>query len=272
MVVKRNDSLSVIAKQHRVTVEQLRKWNRIKGDLIFPGQRLWLDAPKPVRSFSVKLSTKPVLEVPLAAVHVNLAHPRVSLELILPRRGIGRGGEALLQLAGRGDPVAVINGGYFHPQTYWPAGDLVVDGKQVANGRIRSAIAITPNKEASILTRSRIRPVVWKGYDTVIASGPHIVQKGQVVVEPRAEGYRDASIWQRAKRSAVGLVDDQYLILVSTSKAITLSELGKIMVRLGAREAIALDGGSSAGLVWRDRVLVRPGRAISYGVGIFVKN
>jgi exopolysaccharide biosynthesis protein len=176
----------------------------------------------------------------------------------------------LLQLAGRGDPVAVINGGYFHPQTYWPAGDLVVDGKQIAKGRIRTAIAITSDKEVRILTRSKIRPVVWKGYDTLIASGPHIVQKGQVVIEPRAEGYRDASIWQRARRSAVGLVDHQYLILVSTSRELTLNELGKIMVRLGAKEAIALDGGSSAGLVWQDRVLVRPARAISYGIGVFI--
>lgn len=271
VVVKYGDSLSVIAARHKVTVEQLRRWNRIKGDLIYPGQKLALNEPRRIRPFSVKLSTKPVLEVPVAVIHVNLGHPGVSLEALLPKRGVGRGGEVLVQLASRGDPIAAINGGYFHPKTYWPAGDLVVDGKQIAKGRIRTAMAITPSKEAVILTRPTIRPAVWKGYDTVIASGPHIVQKGQVVIEPRAEGYRDASIWRRAKRSAVGLIDDQYLILVSTSRELTLSELGKIMVRLGAREAIVLDGGSSAGLVWRDKVLVRPGRAVSYGIGVFVE-
>lgn len=272
VVVKWGDSLSVIAKRHSVTVDQLRKWNRIKGDLIYPGQRLLLGEPKPIRSFSLMLSTKPVLDVSVAVVHVNLAHPKVSLEPLLPRSGIGHGGAALTQLAKHQNLIAVINGGYFHPQTYWPAGDLVVNGKLLAGGRILSAIAITPDKEASILTQSRVRPVAWKGYETVIASGPHIVQKGRVVVEPRAEGYRDPSIWRRAKRSAVGLIDDQYLILLSTSRELTLNELGKIMVRLGVQEAIALDGGSSAGLVWRDRVLVRPARSISYGIGVFIED
>lgn len=272
VVVKSGDALSLIAVRHKVSVAQLKKWNRLKGDIIYVGQKLVLNEPRRVRPFSVKLSTKPVLDIPVAVIHVNLGHPAVSLEPLLPKRGIGRGGEALVRLAQRGDPIAVINGGYFHPRTYWPAGDLVVDGKQLAKGRIRTAMAITPGKEVTILTRRSIRPAVWKGYDTVIASGPHIVQKGQVVVEPRAEGYRDPSIWQRARRSAVGLVDNQYLILVSTSTELTLNELGKIMVRLGAQEAIALDGGSSAGLVWQDRVLVRSARSISYGIGVFVKN
>ena len=45
--VVRGDTLFVIAKQHGVTVDQLRSWNGIQGDLIEVGDQLtiYVDAP-----------------------------------------------------------------------------------------------------------------------------------------------------------------------------------------------------------------------------------
>ena len=42
--VQGGDSLSKLAKRHKVTVEQLRNWNELKGDLIKVGQVLQIDA------------------------------------------------------------------------------------------------------------------------------------------------------------------------------------------------------------------------------------
>jgi len=44
-VVQRGDTLFVIARAHGVTVDELRAWNRIEGDLIEVGQVLWTWGP-----------------------------------------------------------------------------------------------------------------------------------------------------------------------------------------------------------------------------------
>jgi len=41
-VVRRGDTLSEIALHYRVSVEQLHRWNRLRGDKIFQGQHLEL--------------------------------------------------------------------------------------------------------------------------------------------------------------------------------------------------------------------------------------
>ncbi|MER3555294.1 MAG: peptidoglycan-binding protein [Meiothermus sp.] len=261
--VQRGDSLTLIGKSYRVSVSQLVRWNKLKTTVLQPGQ--WLQVVAPL-NFAVKLSVKQVLGVKVMAVHVNLAHPEVSVWPLLPA-GLGKG-EVLERLSWRSKLVAAINGGYFHPRTFWPAGDLVVDGEQLTQGHIRTALAITPDKRAKVL--SGRGPLPWQGYQTVIANGPYILRGGRLVVVPRAEGYSDPAIWGRARRSAVGIVNQRYLIFVSTPESITLFELGKIMTKLGAREVLVLDGGSSTGMIWRNKTLVRPARHLAYGIGIFL--
>lgn len=43
--VKRGDTLSKIARKHRVTIQQIKRWNRLKGDFIREGDRLRLAPP-----------------------------------------------------------------------------------------------------------------------------------------------------------------------------------------------------------------------------------
>jgi membrane-bound lytic murein transglycosylase D len=40
--VKSGDNLSIIAAKHHVTVAQLRKWNKLSGTVIRPGQKLYI--------------------------------------------------------------------------------------------------------------------------------------------------------------------------------------------------------------------------------------
>ena len=44
-VVKRGDTLSGIALRYKISVKQLRRWNRLRGDKVFEGQRLKLWPP-----------------------------------------------------------------------------------------------------------------------------------------------------------------------------------------------------------------------------------
>jgi LysM repeat protein len=261
--VERGDSLGRIGGRYGVSVAQLVRWNKLKTTVLQPGQRLRVVAPL---DFAVKLSKKPVLGVPVMAIHVNLGDPQVSIRPLMPA-GLGQGAP-LEHLSWRTKLVGAINGGYFHPRTFWPAGDLVVDGEQLVQGSIRTALAITSDKRARVIATPG--PVSWEGYQTVIANGPYILRRGRLVVAPKAEGYHDPAIWSRARRSAVGIVNERYLIFASTPMPLTLSELGKVMTRLGAKEVLVLDGGSSTGMIWRSQTLVRPERQLAYGIGIFL--
>uniref|UniRef100_UPI002869AD11 phosphodiester glycosidase family protein n=1 Tax=Deinococcus sp. TaxID=47478 RepID=UPI002869AD11 len=73
----------------------------------------------------------------------------------------------------------------------------------------------------------------------------------------------------RAARSAVGLVSNRDLVLVSTHTRLTTTEMGKVMARLGIRDALLLDGGSSAGIAWNGSPVLESVRKVSYGIGVF---
>jgi len=45
--------------------------------------------------------------------------------------------------------------------------------------------------------------------------------------------------------------------------------MGKVMARLGVRDALLLDGGSSAGLAWNGRAVLDSVRSVAYGIGVF---
>ena len=40
--VKQGDNLGLIAKKYSVTVAKLKQWNRLKSDLIRPGQKIYI--------------------------------------------------------------------------------------------------------------------------------------------------------------------------------------------------------------------------------------
>ncbi|WP_394649991.1 phosphodiester glycosidase family protein, partial [uncultured Deinococcus sp.] len=50
---------------------------------------------------------------------------------------------------------------------------------------------------------------------------------------------------------------------------LTTVEMGKVMAKLGARDALLLDGGSSAGLAWNGAAVLDSVRKVSYGIGVF---
>jgi uncharacterized protein YigE (DUF2233 family) len=219
---------------------------------------------------SVMLEAKTVLGFHVKIVRVNLENPSIRIKAILPKHNKGANFDAMV--AGS-KAVAMINGGYFNTATFAPAGDLVVNGRYVARGRLRTALGITPDNRAYLWVKpeslSRASRLDWSGFETLISSGPYILRRGLVQVTPKIEGYKDPAVWGRAARSAVGISSERKLFFVSTREKLNLWQLSKIMRALNAKEAIALDGGSSVGMAWKGKVLIHPKRRIAFSIAVY---
>jgi len=111
----------------------------------------------------------------------------------------------------------------------------------------------------------------WLTAQEALGCGPLLVRNGQASVDPRAERFKDPKVLTNAgNRSAVGLTADGHLLLV-TSSAITVAQLGRLMKTLGCQDAMNLDGGASSGLFFRDAYLTRPGRDVANALVVLAR-
>jgi len=103
----------------------------------------------------------------------------------------------------------------------------------------------------------------WQAARHVVCGGPRLVLGG--VARPAHEGFPDGFRNRRHPRTAVGIGQDGSLLLVVVDGrwpehglGMTLEELARELVALGAREAVNLDGGGSTTLVVGGTVANRP--------------
>jgi hypothetical protein len=94
---------------------------------------------------------------------------------------------------------------------------------------------------------------------TGIGGGPALVVDGRPVVA--REGFTEAQVSGRTARSAVGQTANGTLLMVSVedarsgpSRGVTTAGLARLMANLGARTAMGLDSGGSAGISLRGAV------------------
>jgi uncharacterized protein YigE (DUF2233 family) len=238
-----------------------------KNDAIVSNPARKVQIPTPSAN-SVRLESKVVLGVSVKVVHVNLENPKVRVLPVLPQNAFKKGAQFDAMVSGS-SAVAVLNAGHFHPKTFSPVGDLIYHGRYLAQGRLRTGLAIT-NANTVQLWLKPYAPNA-KGLETLIGTGPLLVHNRRINPVPKAEGYTDPAIWSSAARTAVGIVSAKKLVFVSTRERLSLRELAKVMRALGARDAIALDGGSSVGFAWRGKVLIHPKRKIAFGVGVYIR-
>ncbi len=103
-----------------------------------------------------------------------------------------------------------------------------------------------------------------------IGCGPRLVTDGEITVDPAAEGFRDPKIlYASAARSAVGLTRDGWMILATSGG--TIRQMADVMRGLGASQAMAFDGGASAGLWYRGSYVTVPGRLLNNALLIVPK-
>ncbi|MDO4244745.1 MAG: LysM peptidoglycan-binding domain-containing protein [Deinococcus sp.] len=275
------DTAASLAQTYRITPEQLRQLNGL-GSVrhVVPGMRVLVPqrvaVPVPPRPVAAPVTLREVtpLGIPVQVVRVDLRWRNVLVTPVLPRAGQSFGsGATVSTLAARSGARAVVNGSYFHPGTYAPAGDIVMQGRLLTWGRIPSALAITPDNRATIRqggtgVLGRVLDSSWAGMETVIATGPQIL-RGGVVQSRYSSVFRDPAVFGQAARSAIGLSGPRDLLLVTTHAKLSAGQMGQVMRALGARDALLLDGGSSAGLAWNGTAVLNSVRRVSYGIGVF---
>ncbi len=164
----------------------------------------------------------------------------------LPERGIARGEDVLVA-----DGAAAV-----WAREHLSAGtsirfrfDLI--SNPLPPGPLRSDL---PSRSGSL--RGRNMKSVWTDVAQAVGGGPWLVRDGKIAVDGEQEGFSATSfVNQRHPRTAAGVSADNTLILATVdgrqafSRGATLSEMAALMLRLGAIQAINLDGGGSTTMV-----------------------
>jgi hypothetical protein len=201
-----------------------------------------------------------VAAFPLAAVAVRVA----ALD----------GSESLVRWCRRTGIAHAIVGGFFMRPVNTPLGELRIDGARVATvpfdapwDERRACVHVAPAGPA-IARRPELPP---EPAGDLLQAGPLLVSDGASVVDgDDAEGFTagahqfDSDISDgRHPRCALALTADSVLAVACDGRhgddaGLTLGELATALVGLGAHSALNLDGGGSASLVCRGRLVNRP--------------
>jgi len=109
---------------------------------------------------------------------------------------------------------------------------------------------------AGFLRGGRAYKPCWMDVEQAVGGGPWLVHDGQISVDYVAQNFpKDDFVERRHPRTAAGVTADGNLLLVtvdgrqSWSRGVSLFELASLMQRLGAINAINLDGGGSSTMV-----------------------
>jgi hypothetical protein len=145
-----------------------------------------------------------------------------------------------------------------------------------------ASIAV-PNAQDKPLALTLNTSPDWSGIAHAISGGPYLVKDGQVYVDTVAQRIRMNPAEVSAPRTAVGITASGQLLLVTVdgrqqkvSQGLTLVQMGQLMRRLGAVQAMNLDGGGSTQMVVAGRLVNSPsiphGAAVSTALGIFKRD
>ncbi|MCX7709807.1 MAG: stalk domain-containing protein [Clostridia bacterium] len=102
----------------------------------------------------------------------------------------------------------------------------------------------------------------WNNLTCAITGGPDLVLNGQKCPPSTHPAFADSRFTTAASpRTALAVTSNGNMLLVSTSN-VTIAELKEIMVKLGAKDAINLDGGASTAMYYDGKVVSKPGRKL----------
>ncbi len=139
---------------------------------------------------------------------------------------------------------------------------------------------------AQLSVTSTIAPLegdgsLWGGLTHALAGGPHLIQNGSArsLTAWRQEGFSDTHLTGRSPRTAIAHTADGTVLLVTIdgrqpgwSPGMTLRELTDMLLQLGARDAVNLDGGGSTVMTKNAAVVNRPSetrRSVANGLFVF---
>jgi len=181
---------------------------------------------------------------------------------VVPVRANCPGGESVESLIARTNPVAAVAGTYFDDD-FKPLGDLVCDGKVISRGRQRPAMGFKEDGSIVFLQKVNGRKLRWNGIESGVACGPRLLKDGDIDLDCKRDGFSEAANRLLATRCAIGRDGKGRLIMCAVPSRIKLKTLAEIMLRLGAEDAINLDGGRSCFLYADSKIQQQTGCTMS---------
>ena len=162
----------------------------------------------------------------------------------------------------QGESISIPPNGYL----------LAIRGNPELKSRLREG--------SSLQLENQTIPPAFSDYPYILAAGPLLIKNQQVVLDAEEENFSDAFIQQKAHRSAIALREDGKLLLVAMGERIggngpSLKESVSILQRLGAIDALNLDGGSSTSLYLGGELINRPAAAaarIHSAIGLYLQD
>lgn len=157
--------------------------------------------------------------------------------------------------------------GYFSGRILIPPGGYVLTVNQADELTLTNNLK--PGQRADVVLN--IDPAMR--LISALGGGPRLVKEGKAFVPFVWEWFTSALFATREPRTAVGIMPNGKLIFVTVdgrskqNTGMTLSELARLMVNLGAVEAMNLDGGSSATMVVGGRTVNDPSAGEERPVG-----
>ena len=156
-----------------------------------------------------------------------------------------------------------------------PRDGLLLTGTGDAAGFLRDAALPRSHIDIDLELTAARKPLDLESTTVILGPGPRLLRAGRSVVRavagpegfrpPQAPGFFRTFVAGRNPRTLAGVRADGTLLLVTVdgrragwSVGMTLPEAARLMQRLGAREAINLDGGGSSTMVIRGEVVNRP--------------
>jgi hypothetical protein len=134
-------------------------------------------------------------------------------------------------------------------------GNLVLSGVGAAGDEVLADLV--PGRRVTITFGV---PGIPAGVTDAIGGGPTLVQDG-VAITGVGEGFTPGQIGTRTSRTAIGQTADGTVLLVTvegplqSSRGLSMVEQADLMVTLGARTAVGMDGGGSAMMSLRDSLV-----------------
>jgi exopolysaccharide biosynthesis protein len=113
------------------------------------------------------------------------------------------------------------------------------------------------------MTNDKGEQLNWGDVHAAIGAGPRLVVNGEVKINAEAEGFRDPKILTGGgARSGIGIKKDGSII-IATIPGATMKQWAAVMLKLGAYQAMNLDGGASSGLLLKSKTITAEGRLLS---------
>jgi uncharacterized protein YigE (DUF2233 family) len=183
-----------------------------------------------------------------------------------------QGRASLLALAGQG--VAAINGGYFDPRTSAPVSWVLADGRTLSDPRQNRSLMTNPALQPYLPVidkrtewQSLQGPTGWRwqfashgapapggwALQHALQAGPQLLPDDGLVKEAFLRPGQDPlNAHGHAARSGLGLTVQGDLVLAMCPGGQSLATFRQTLQGLGCVSAMALDGGSSSQMAWRD--------------------